>query len=276
MSIFDRIFGRKKYVRYNMNEEAVFDYSKQPENFIVRMKSGVDYTVKRGEDVFHFSVFFKPDKLSPGHGSCRMIWNRIERHTRVLRPKKLVPYLVHCDGSDYLYIYEHRADNVTSSSIGFTELNDGEHVSYSDYTQKGFLSEPTDPKNVIIAKRINILGSVYCAVAYHVSEHGSLAENEEKKYYYCDEKFTRQKFIVEKDCRVTAFDNTESVDTKEITLQKGSVFTRLRTDDECMTDLLLEDGRVFRITERYLFSEPQPFMMLSCADDETFEYSEVK
>lgn len=277
MSIFQKLFGKgkKPKVRYSFSGKGEFDYSAYPENFIVKMVSGIDYTVKRGDETFSFSVCLKPDRLMDSYGSCRVIWNHIVRETRELRPKKLVPYLVHADGRDYLYMYEHRADDVTCSSIGFTELNDGEYVSYSDYTQKGFLSEPTDPSHVLIAKRINILGSVYASVEYHVAEHGKLVENEKKEYYYCDEKFRKQKFVTEENCRVLVFASRDSTEGTEQTLPVGSVFTRLRTDDVESTDLLLEDGRVFRVTERYLFSEPRPFMELTCADGGRFEYKEL-
>ncbi len=277
MSIFGRLFGKgeKPKVRYSFRGKSEFDYSAYPENFIVKMESGIDYTVKRGSEVFSFSVCLKPDKIMDSYGSCRVIWNHIVRETRVLRPKKLVPYLVHADGCDHLYMYEHRADDVTASSIGFTELNDGEYVIYSDYTQKGFLSEPTDPSHVLIARRIYILGGVYAPVEYHVAEHGKLVENEKKEYYYCDEKFRKQKFVTIRDCRVPVFTSRESREATEQILPRGSVFTRLRTDDVESTDLLLEDGRVFRVTERYLFSEPRPFMELTCADGGQFEYKEL-
>ena len=42
------------------------------------------------------------------------------------------------------------------------------------------------------------------------------------------------------------------------------------------TDLLLEDGRVFRVKERYLFSEPRSIMDIRDLADKKFEYKKLE
>ena len=78
-----------------------------------------------------------------------------------------------------------------------------------------------------------------------------------------------------KDARVLIFANADSAEGKEETLPSGSVFTRLRTSKRLYTDLLLEDGRVFRVKERYLFSEPRAVMDVIDFADKPFEYKKA-
>ena len=79
-----------------------------------------------------------------------------------------------------------------------------------------------------------------------------------------------------KDAQVLIFANADAAEGKEETLPSGSVFTRLRTSKWLYTDLLLEDGRVFRVEERYFFSEPRAIMDVRDLAGKQFEYRKME
>ena len=59
------------------------------------------------------------------------------------------------------------------------------------------------------------------------------------------------------------------------TLSSGSVFSKLRCNGKGETDLLLEDGRVFRVKERYLFGEPHAIMDVVDFAGKPFSYKSM-
>ena len=170
----------------------------------------------------------------------------------MLRAKERVPYLIRSNGKDYLYIYGDRVGD-----LNFIELSDTNSVRGADNAMLHFYEEPKDPRNLPVRIGINVLGPAAAELRYHVGKLGKPTPNEEK------------------DARVLIFVNADAAEGKEETLPAGSVFTRLRTSKWLYTDLLLEDGRVFRVKERYLFSEPHSIMDVTDFADKPFEYKKA-
>ena len=249
------------------DKPIVFDYASQPEEFVVKLKPNQKYTIIRGKDSFPFSLTLKNDMFLD-NGTSHLVWNKIDRKARMLRAKERVPYLIHADGRDFLYIYGDRVGD-----LNFIELSDTNSVRGADNAQLHFYEEPKDPKNLPVRIGIPVLGPAAAELRYHVGKLGKPTPNDPDGYRYCTEADRKQKLVTTKPCRVLVFADRDATEGNEETLPSGTVFTRLRckpkTDD---TDLQLEDGRVFRVKERYLFSEPHAIMDVRDLADKKFEY----
>ena len=253
------------------DKSIVFDYASQPEEFVVKLKPNRKYTIVRGKDSFPFSLTLKNDLIGD-HGTSHLIWNRIDRKANMLRAKERVPYLIHADGKDYLYIY-----GAGSGDLNFIELSDTNSVKGADNAQLYFYEEPKDPNNLPVRISISVLGPAASELRYHVGKLGKPTPNEDSEgYRYCVEADRKEKLVTTKDAQVMIFANAETTEGKVETLPSGSVFTRLRTSKGLYTDLLLEDGRVIRVKERYLFSEPHAIMDVTDFADKPFEYKVLK
>ena len=249
------------------DKPIVFDYASQPEEFVVKLKPNQKYTIVRGKDSFPFSLTLKNDMLLD-NGTSHLIWNKIDREARMLRAGERVPYLIHADGKDFLYIYGDKAGD-----LNFIELSDTNSVRGADNAQLHFFEEPKDPKNLPVRIGINVLGPAAAELRYHVGKLGKPTPNEDPEgYRYCTTADRQEKLVSTKNALVLVFANADAAEGKEETLPSGSVFTRLRTSKRLYTDLLLEDGRVFRVKERYLFSEPRSIMDVRDLADKKFEY----
>jgi len=249
------------------DKPIVFDYASQPEEFVVKLKPNQKYTIVRGKDSFPFSLTLKNDMLLD-NGTSHLIWNKIDREARMLRAGERVPYLIHADGKDFLYIYGDKAGD-----LNFIELSDTNSVRGADNAQLHFFEEPKDPKNLPVRIGINVLGPAAAELRYHVGKLGKPTPNEDPEgYRYCTTADRQEKLVTTKNALVLVFANADAAEGKEETLPSGSVFTRLRTSKRLYTDLLLEDGRVFRVKERYLFSEPRSIMDVRDLADKKFEY----
>ena len=247
----------------------VFDYASQPEEFVVKLKANQKYTIVRGKDRFPFSLTLKND-LAFDNGTSHLIWNKIDREARMLRAKERVPYLIHTNGKDYLYIYGDRVGD-----LNFIELSDTNSVKGADNAQLHFFEEPKDPKNLPVRIGINVVGPAAAELRYHVGKLGKPTPNDPDGYRYCTEADRKEKLVTTKDARVLVFANKDATEGKEETLPAGSVFTRLRCNRQNDTDLLLEDGRVFRVKELYLFSEPHSIMDVRDLADKEFMYKKL-
>ena len=248
------------------DKPIVFDYASQPEEFVVKLKANQKYTIVRGKDRFPFSLTLKND-LVFDNGTSHLIWNKIDREARMLRAKERVPYLIHTNGKDYLYIYGDRAGD-----LNFIELSDTNSVRGADNAMLHFFEEPKDPKNLPVRIGIPVLGPAAAELRYHVGKLGKPTPNDPDGYRYCTEADRKEKLITTKDARVLIFANRNATEGKEETLPAGSVFTRLRCNRQNDTDLLLEDGRVFRVKELYLFSEPHSIMEVTDLANQPFAY----
>ena len=251
------------------DKPIVFDYASQPEEFVVKLKPNQKYTIIRGKEQFPFSLTLKNDGFLD-NGTSHLIWNKIDREARMLRAKERVPYLIHADGKDFLYIYGDKYGD-----LNFIELSDTNSVRGSDNAMLHFYEEPKDPKNLPVRIGIPVLGHAAAELRYHVGKLGRPVPNEPEGYRYCTEADRKQKFVTTKECRVLVFASKDATEGKEEILPAGSVFTKLRCSGRENTDLQLEDGRVFRVTERYLFSEPDPILDITDLAQKRFEYKRL-
>lgn len=250
------------------DKPLVFDYATQPEEFVVKLKPNQRYTIVRGSETFPFSV--KLEKSFMGdNGTMHLVWNKIDRKTDMLRAHERVPYLVRANGKDYLYIYGDKYGD-----LNFIELGE-KYVTRSDNTMIHFYDEPKDPKNLPVRIGIRVLGPAAAEIRCHVGKLGAPAPNDPEGYRYCIGEDARQKFVTTGDHLVLVFPSKEAREGKEEVLASGSVFTRLRCGGQDDTDLLLEDGRVFRVKERYLFSEPQAVMDVRDLAGKPFAYKKA-
>ena len=251
------------------DKPIVFDYASQPEEFVVKLKPNQKYTIIRGKEQFPFSLTLKNDGFLD-NGTSHLIWNKIDRKARMLRAKERVPYLIHADGKDFLYIYGDKYGD-----LNFIELSDTNSVRGSDNAMLHFYEEPKDPNNLPVRIGIPVLGHAAAELRYHVGKLGRPVPNEPEGYRYCTEADRKQKFVTTKECRVLVFASKDATEGKEENLPAGSVFTKLRCSGRENTDLQLEDGRVFRVTERYLFSEPDPILDITDLAQKRFEYKRL-
>ena len=250
------------------DKPLVFDYATQPEEFVVKLKPNQRYTIVRGSERFPFSV--KLEKSFMGdNGTMHLVWNKIDRKTDMLRAHERVPYLVRANGKDYLYIYGDKYGD-----LNFIELGE-KYVTRSDNTMIHFYDEPKDPKNLPVRIGIHVLGPAAAEIRCHVGKLGAPAPNDPEGYRYCIGEDARQKFVTTGDHLVLVFPSKEAREGKEEVLASGSVFTRLRCGGQDDTDLLLEDGRVFLVKERYLFSEPQAVMDVRDLAGKPFAYKKA-
>lgn len=250
------------------DKPLVFDYATQPEEFVVKLKPNQRYTIVRGSERFPFSV--KLEKSFMGdNGTMHLVWNKIDRKTDMLRAHERVPYLVRANGKDYLYIYGDKYGD-----MNFIELGE-KNVTRSDNTMIHFYDEPKDPKNLPVRIGIHVLGPAAAEIHCHVGKLGAPAPNDPEGYRYCIGEDAKQKFVTTGDHLVLVFPSKEAREGKEEVLASGSVFTRLRCGGQDDTDLLLEDGRVFRVKERYLFSEPQAVMDVRDLAGKPFAYKKA-
>lgn len=250
------------------DKPLVFDYATQPEEFVVKLKPNQRYTIVRGSERFPFSV--KLEKSFMGdNGTMHLVWNKIDRKTDMLRAHERVPYLVRANGKDYLYIYGDKYGD-----LNFIELGE-KYVTRSDNTMIHFYDEPKDPKNLPVRIGIHVLGPAAAEIRCHVGKLGAPAPNDPEGYRYCIGEDARQKFVTTGDHLVLVFPSKEAREGKEEVLASGNVFTRLRCGGQDDTDLLLEDGRVFRVKERYLFSEPQAVMDVRDLAGKPFAYKKA-
>ena len=251
------------------DKPIVFDYASQPEEFVVKLKPNQKYTIIRGKEQFPFSLTLKNDGFLD-NGTSHLIWNKIDREARMLRAKERVPYLIHADGKDFLYIYGDKYGD-----LNFIELSDTNSVRGSDNAMLHFYEEPKDPKNLPVRIGIPVLGHAAAELRYHVGKLGRPVPNEPEGYRYCTEADRKQKFVTTKECRTLVFASKDATEGKEENLPAGSVFTKLRCSGRENTDLQMEDGRVFRVTERYLFSEPDPILDITDLAQKRFEYKRL-
>ena len=252
------------------DKPIVFDYASQREEFVVKLKPNQKYTIIRGKEQFPFSLTLKNDGYLD-NGTSHLIWNKIDRKARMLRAKDRVPYLIHADGKDFLYIYGDKYGD-----LNFIELSDTNSVRGSDNAMLHFYEEPKDPKSLPVRIGIPVLGHAAAELRYHVGKLGRPVPNEPEGYRYCTEADRKQKFVTTKECRVLVFASKDATEGKEENLPAGSVFTKLRCSGRENTDLQLEDGRVFRVTERYLFSEPDPILDITDLAQKRFEYKRLE
>ena len=99
----------------------------------------------------------------------------------MLRAKEKVPYLIHTNGKDFLYIYGEQAGD-----LNFIELSDTNSVKGADNAQLHFFEEPKDPKNLPVRIGINVLGPAAAELRYHVGKLGKPTPNEDPEgYRYC-------------------------------------------------------------------------------------------
>ena len=250
------------------DKPLVFDYATQPEEFVVKLKPNQRYTIVRGSETFPFSVKLEKSFMGDS-GTMHLIWNKIDRKTDMLRANERVPYLVRANGKDYLYIYGDKYGD-----LNFIELGE-KYVTRSDNTMIHFYDEPKDPKNLPVRIGIHVLGPAAAEIRCHVGKLGAPAPNDPEGYRYCIGEDARQKFVTTGDHLVLVFPSKEAREGKEEVLASGSVFTRLRCGGQDDTDLLLEDGRVFRVKERYLFSEPQAVMDVRDLAGKPFAYKKA-
>ena len=249
------------------DKPIVFDYASQPEEFVMRLKPNQKYTIIRGKEQFPFLLTLKNDGVLD-NGTSHLIWNKIDRKARMLRASERVPYLIHTNGKDFLYIYGDRVGD-----LNFIELSDTNSVRGADNAMLHFFEEPKDPRNLPVRIGIPVLGPAAAELRYHVGKLGKPVPNDPDGYRYCTEADRKQKLMTTELCRVLVFADRDAMEGKEDILPVGSVFVRLRCKPKSdVTDLLLEDGRVFRVKERYLFGEPHAIMDVRDLDDKKFEY----
>ena len=159
------------------------------------------------------------------------------------------PTLIRVNGEDYLYL-EGTSDNDyrmldiyritdTAERIGEISLAPSSiYVEEDDFTAYAAM---TDPQDLLLSTRTQLLSTASAERKYRVGEDGT-PEAKEEYYRFADNRTLTTKAEI----------SLEEVDqegksTGNMTIPAGTKMTMLRTDNDTIVDLSLEDGRIARV-----------------------------
>lgn len=252
--------GQKKK-EFSVENAKTLDYSQMPENFIIKIEDKQPYLVKKGDESFYFGINMKKD-LTGDYGTIDLKWNEIERENYdVLRLASRTPYLISYNGGDYLYLSE-KQKILQHSSLTFFDFTE-DYLSV-DNDMTGFVEEPTDPDNMLMAVMVLSIGRGHAEILCYPGEGGRPIRKEtDDPYYYYAKEYEEDTLTLAQDIEVEVLaTRDDKAGVKEV-LKSGTKFKKFRTDNYKNVDLLMEDGRIARFEALKMFSEPSPILMVN-------------
>lgn len=252
--------GQKKK-EFSVENAKTLDYSQMPENFIIKIEDKQPYLVKKGDESFYFGINMKKD-LTGDYGTIDLKWNEIERENYdVLRLASRTPYLISYNGGDYLYLSE-KQKILQHSSLTFFDFTE-DYLSV-DNDMTGFVEEPTDPDNMLMAVMVLSIGRGHAEILCYPGEGGRPTRKEtDDPYYYYAKEYEEDTLTLAQDIEVEVLaTRDDKAGVKEV-LKSGTKFKKFRTDNYKNVDLLMEDGRIARFEALKMFSEPSPILMVN-------------
>ena len=252
--------GQKKK-EFSVENAKTLDYSQMPENFIIKIEDKQPYLVKKGDESFYFGINMKKD-FTGDYGTIDLKWNEIEREDYdVLRLASRTPYLISYNGGDYLYLSE-KQKILQHSSLTFFDFTE-DYLSV-DNDMTGFVEEPTDPDNMLMAVMVLSIGRGHAEILCYPGEGGRPIRKEtDDPYYYYAKEYEEDTLTLAQDIEVEVLaTRDDKAGVKEV-LKSGTKFKKFRTDNYKNVDLLMEDGRIARFEALKMFSEPSPILMVN-------------
>ena len=252
--------GQKKK-EFSVENAKTLDYSQMPKNFIIKIEDKQPYLVKKGDESFYFGINMKKD-FTGDYGTIDLKWNEIEREDYdVLRLASRTPYLISYNGGDYLYLSE-KQKILQHSSLTFFDFTE-DYLSV-DNDMTGFVEEPTDPDNMLMAVMVLSIGRGHAEILCYPGEGGRPIRKEtDDPYYYYAKEYEEDTLTLAQDIEVEVLaTRDDKAGVKEV-LKSGTKFKKFRTDNYKIVDLLMEDGRIARFEALKMFSEPSPILMVN-------------
>lgn len=161
----------------------------------------------------------------------------------------ITPFYLRKDGGEYLYL-EYSSDNdyrlfdicrlqekperIDTSFLATA----GMFVEDASYTATAAMS---DPENLLLSTRIQLLGTMSGRRSYHVGDDGMPQANE--PYFH----IVGERILTTKKELSCAEVDGEGNETGSMTIPAKTALTALRTDNESLFDLSLQDGRIARV-----------------------------
>ncbi|NLD16782.1 MAG: hypothetical protein GX666_04270 [Tissierellia bacterium] len=252
--------GQKKK-EFSVENAKTLDYSQMPENFIIKIEDKQPYLVKKGDESFYFGINMKKD-LTGDYGTIDLKWNEIERENYdVLRLASRTPYLISYNGGDYLYLSE-KQKILQHSSLTFFDFTE-DYLSV-DNDMTGFVEEPTDPDNMLMAVMVLSIGRGHAEILCYPGEGGRPIRKEtDDPYYYYAKEYEEDTLTLIQDIEVEVLETRDDKAGVKEVLKSGTKFKKFRTDNYKNVDLLMEDGRIARFEALKMFSEPSPILMVN-------------
>jgi hypothetical protein len=252
--------GQKKK-EFSVENAKTLDYSQMPENFIIKIEDKQPYLVKKGDESFYFGINMKKD-FTGDYGTIDLKWNEIEREDYdVLRLASRTPYLISYNGGDYLYLSE-KQKILQHSSLTFFDFTE-DYLSV-DNDMTGFVEEPTDPDNMLMAVMVLSIGRGHAEILCYPGEGGRPIRKEtDDPYYYYAKEYEEDTLTLIQDIEVEVLETRDDKAGVKEVLKSGTKFKKLRTDNYKIVDLLMEDGRIARFEALKMFSEPSPILMVN-------------
>ncbi len=245
-----------------LTENAItLDYSQMPKNFIIKVEDKQPYFIVKENESFYFGINMKEDSTGD-YGTIDIKWNEIELEDYdVLRVGYRTPYLISYNGRDYFYLSE-KQRILEHSNLKFFEFT--KERSSSDNTMIGFVEEPTEPDNMLMAEMVLSIGRGHAEVICYPGERGKPTRKEtDDPYYYYAKEYEEDVLTLAQDIEAEVLASKDEKNGEREILKSGTKFKKLRTDNEKIVDLLMEDGRVARFEILKMFSEPDGFLMIN-------------
>ena len=117
---------------------------------------------------------------------------------------------------------------------------------------------------MLMAEMVLSIGRGHAEVICYPGERGKPTRKEtDDPYYYYAKEYEEDVLTLAQDIETEVLASKDEKNGEREILKSGTKFKKLRTDNEKIVDLLMEDGRVARFEILKMFSEPDGFLMIN-------------
>lgn len=237
--------SQKILIPYEGNEAMIADTAADvPENYGIGFPAGEQVSVGGREiEVYgNLSEYGSYDSIS-------IILDGVDTDFDDIYTYSIAPSFLRMNGEDYLYL-EFSSDNdyrlfniyrlgekpefICESDLASAYM----YVDEDSYTAGAAMS---DPENLLLSTRIDLLGTMSGYRSYHVGADGTPQANEPYFHISSERDLTTKEELV---CEEVDEDGNQ---TGSIMVPAGTKMQLLRTDNDSVFDLKLEDGRIARV-----------------------------
>ncbi len=262
--------------REKSNGTIIIDYAEYPENFMIQLLAGQEYSLKNGDTTTAFCANTKGLFKS----SQTMTFGKFEADlSSCVYYRQKEPVLIHYNGNDYIWICEEsKSGELIAASVYYVTPYD------SLGSDTGIINVKIgdtilDPNKFAMSKSVKCFGSSMAKVCYKIDEKGKPEEIQtDDEYYYIEHPYIDEKLCLKNDIHTWVYADADSKKSSVETIPAGTTFYRLRVpknEEYSYVEGLLEDGRVFRVVEEYWFSEPTAYQAMMDKDGNQFDYCSV-
>ncbi len=215
------------------------------------------------EAPFSFKISTRKGLLD--NDRLKIAWGDNNYEDKYLRASERIPYLVRCNGKDWLWLYNEFEKGDTPGELGIFDLNQESWIGKKEEQFFSFSGEVEDPRGFKIRKRISLIGNALTEVEAHVTDEGRIEEVEPALFYYCVPELAVLPLTLNQDIEAEVLkDEADTAGVMRL-FEKGTVFYRYRCDNSYKgwSDLKTTDGETVRFHEHYLFSEPDAYLEIN-------------